>query len=88
MTVALRYLIDVARFTAVDLAHELRRDYERGVFPRETLAVIGGTSAIAVAAIAKGAYGLGLSGLLFAGFFTWSTARADRRWRDERRDDP
>ncbi|SIS14608.1 hypothetical protein [Natronorubrum thiooxidans] len=85
MAVALRYLIDVARFTVVDLAHELRMDYERGVFSKQTLAIIGGSSAVAIASIAKAAYGLGLSALFFAAFFTWSTARADRRWRDERR---
>ncbi|WP_241430570.1 hypothetical protein [Natronorubrum sulfidifaciens] len=44
MAVALRYLIGVARFTVVDVAHELRMDYERGVFSRQTLAVIGGST--------------------------------------------
>ncbi|WP_436346960.1 hypothetical protein [Natronorubrum sp. FCH18a] len=88
MTVVLRYLVDVARFTAVDLAHELRRDYERGVFSRQNLAGIGVTIAGSALAIATGGYGLGVMGLFFAGFFTWSTARADRRWRDERRNDP
>ncbi|MXV61300.1 hypothetical protein GS429_04315 [Natronorubrum sp. JWXQ-INN-674] len=88
MTVALRYLVDVARFTAVDLAHELRRDYERGVFSKQTLAMIGGSSAVAVAAIAKGAFAIGVVALLTAGLFTYQPAQADRRWRDERRDDP
>lgn len=85
MAVAFRYLIDVARFAVVDLAHELRMDYERGVFSRQTLAIIGGSSTVAIASIATAAYGLGISALFFAAFFTWSTARADRRWRDERR---
>ena len=88
MTSTVRYLVDVARFAAVDVAHELRRDYERGVFSRQTLAGICVAIAGSAVAIATGGYGLGAMGLLFAAFFTWSTARADRRWRDERRDDP
>ncbi|SDK70580.1 hypothetical protein [Natronorubrum texcoconense] len=88
MTATLWNLVDVARFAAVDVAHELRRDYERGVFSRQILAGIGIAIAGSVVAIATGGYGLGVLGLLFAGFFVWSTARSDRRWRDERRDDP
>ena len=85
MAVAFRYLIDVARFAVVDLAHELRMDYERGVFSRQTLAIIGGSSTVAIASIVTAEYGLGISALFFAAFVTWSSARADRRWRDERR---
>ena len=81
-------LVSVARFAAVTAAHELRRDYERGVFSRRTLAGIGVTIAGSAVAIATGGYGLGVMGLLFAAFFTWSTARADRRWRDEWREEP
>ncbi|WP_440769923.1 hypothetical protein [Natronorubrum sp. DTA28] len=81
-------LASVVRFAVVTAAHELRRDYERGVFSRQTLAMIGGAIAVAALAISTGGYGLGVMSLLFAAFFTWSTARADRRWRDERRDDP
>ncbi|MXV62804.1 hypothetical protein GS429_12155 [Natronorubrum sp. JWXQ-INN-674] len=70
------------------VAHELRRDYERGVFDRQMLAIIGGSSTVAVAAIAKGAYSFGVIGLLTAALFIYQPAQADRRWRDERRVDP
>ena len=89
MTVALlRNLAFVVRFTAVDLAHELRRDYERGVFSRRTLAMVGSSSAIGVVTLARGELGLALLALTWAAIVIYCPARADRRWRDELRNEP
>ncbi|SEH14649.1 hypothetical protein SAMN04487967_1703 [Natronorubrum sediminis] len=88
MTVTLQYLADAVRFTLVDLAHELRRDYERGVFSRQTLAMVGLSGAGALFSLGRGQWGLSLSLVGFAALITYSPARADRRWRDRRRNDP
>lgn len=82
----LRNLAFVARFTAVDLAHQLRRDLKRGVFSRQTLGLIGVATAVAVFALGQGAWSVAVLSLLLAGFFTYGPARADRRWRDDSRE--
>ncbi|ELY86746.1 hypothetical protein [Natrinema altunense] len=82
----LRTLAFVARFTAVDLAHQLRRDLERRVFSKQTLGLIGVAIAVAAFALGQGTWSIAALAILLAGFFTYGPARADRRWRDDRRD--
>ncbi len=86
MTTTLRSLTYAARFTAVTVAHELRRDYERGVFSRGTLGAIGGTIAIALVTLGSGDWSLTVILVSLAAVFTYVPARADRRWRDDWRE--
>ncbi len=86
MTITLRALVDSARFTAVTVAHELRRDYERGVFSRQTLGAIGGTIAIALVTLGSGDWSLTVFLVSLAAMLTYVPTRADRRWRDDRRE--
>jgi len=88
VTITLRALVDSARFTAVTVAHELRRDYERGVFSRQTLGIVGVAIAVALVAIGAGELGMAVTFVAMAGLLTYASAQADRRWRDDRRNDP
>ncbi|TYL37594.1 hypothetical protein CV102_16680 [Natronococcus pandeyae] len=88
MGAQVRHLVGVGRFVAVELAHELRRDYERGVFSQQTLAVVGLSIAAVVIGAARGEWILAATAATTAGLFTYTAARADRRWRDSRRADP
>ena len=81
-------LVTVARFAAVETAHELRRDLERGVFSRGTLAIIAITLVVTIVAFVRGEIRLAVASVAFAALMTYAPARADRRWRDETRQDP
>jgi len=78
-------LADVMRFAAVELAHELRKDVERGVFSRQELATIGLFAASVPVGLHVEAWALAVGGAIVAGWFTWAIERQERRWRDERR---
>ncbi|QCS42651.1 hypothetical protein [Natrinema versiforme] len=80
-------ILFVARSTAIDLAYELRRDLERGVFDQQTLAVIGVFLIVAIVAVTHRAWGLSVTAGSVGGLMTYTVARADRRWRDDRRTD-
>ena len=85
MTGQARFVLEVARLAIVDLAHELRRDYERGVFSRQTLAVIGVSLGAAVVSGARGEWVPAGIGVAIAAWLTYLPAREDRRWRAGRR---
>ncbi len=70
----------VARFTAADLAHQLQRDLERGVFSRQTLRLIGVAIAVAVFALGQGGWSVAVLSLRLAGSFTYGPARATFRY--------
>ncbi|NGM69429.1 hypothetical protein G6M89_10485 [Natronolimnobius sp. AArcel1] len=77
----LRYLSGVGRFGLVRVAYELRRDYERGVFSRQTLAMVGCFLAGGPILLHTGAVELAVVSVGLAAWMTYTVARADWRWR-------
>ncbi|OVE84724.1 hypothetical protein [Natronolimnobius baerhuensis] len=77
----LRYLSGVGRFGLVRVAYELRRDYERGVFSRQTVTMVGCLLAGGPILLYTGAVGLTIVSVGLAAWMTYTVARADRRWR-------
>ena len=82
------HLVTVARFAAVASAHEFRHDLERGVYSRQTLAIIAVMTFVTIVALARGEWALSIMTGAIAIWMSYLPARADRRWRDETRVDP
>lgn len=88
MGTQVRHLLGMGRFLAVELAHKLRWDYERGVFSRQTLVVIEFSVIAAVIGTTQSEWSLSATTTVTAGLFTYTAAQADRRWRDSWGADP
>ena len=78
----------VVRVALVTVAHEFRRDLERGVYSRQTLVLAGFLFASGGFAAVHREW---LVSPLSVGFGCWllyGVARGDRRWRDDTRREP